>query len=82
MIIHASHGYYFFHIKMMLMMHLLNFVKEFKMKKGYFINDVRSKGREFDNKDIELFCDENGYGHNFSTPCTPQQNRVVEHNFS
>ena len=48
-------------------------------EKGYAINNVRSdRGREFDNQDIELYCDQNGFGHNFSTPRTPQQNSVVE----
>jgi hypothetical protein len=49
------------------------------MKKSYAINNVRSeKGREFDNQDIELYCDQNGFGHNFSAPRTPQQNGVVK----
>jgi hypothetical protein len=48
-------------------------------EKGYTINNVRSdRGREFDNQDIELYCDQNGFGHNFSAPRTPQQNGVVE----
>jgi hypothetical protein len=48
-------------------------------EKGYAINNVRSdRGREFDNQDIELYCDQNGFGHNFSAPRTPQQNSVVE----
>jgi hypothetical protein len=72
MIILATHGYYFLLTKMKLIKHLLNFVEEFKMKKGYAINNVRSdKGREFDNQDIELYCDQNGFGHNFSAPRTP-----------
>jgi hypothetical protein len=42
-------------------------------EKGYTINNVRSdRGREFDNQDIELYCDQNGFGHNFSAPRTPQ----------
>jgi hypothetical protein len=59
------------------------FVKHYRRiqnEKGYTINNVRSdRGREFDNQDIELYCDQNGFGHNFSTPRTPQQNGVVEH---
>ena len=48
-------------------------------EKGYTINNVRSdRGREFDNQDIELYCDQNDFGHNFSAPRTPQQNEVVE----
>jgi hypothetical protein len=79
MITLAIHGYYFLLIKMKLIKHLLNIVEEFKMKKGYTINNVRSdRSREFDNQDIELYCDQNGFGHNFSAPRTPQQNGVVE----
>ena len=49
------------------------------MKKGYAINNIRSdRGRKFDNNEITSFCEENGFGHNFSVPRTPQQNGVVE----
>ncbi|WVZ63899.1 hypothetical protein U9M48_013493 [Paspalum notatum var. saurae] len=40
---------------------------------------IRSdKGREFDNTNIEEFCDEVGIKHDFSATYTPQQNGVVE----
>jgi len=48
-------------------------------KKNVNIASIRSDhGGEFENKDFELFFDENGIQHNFSTPRTPQQNGVVE----
>ena len=48
-------------------------------KKNLNIASIRSDhGGEFENKDFELFCDENGIEHNFSAPRTPQQNGVVE----
>jgi transposase InsO family protein len=47
--------------------------------KRYVINNVKSdQGREFDNQDIKLYCDQNGFGHNFSAPRTPQQNGYSE----
>ena len=43
---------------------------------GYIISSIVSdRGKEFVNKNIENFCDENGFIHNFSAP---QQNEVVE----
>ncbi len=55
------------------------FCRKIQNEKGCNIVFVRSdRGREFDNKDVELFCDENGFEHNFSAPRTPQQNGVVE----
>jgi hypothetical protein len=57
----------------------VKYCRRIQNEKGYTINNVRSdKGREFDNQDIELYCDQNGFGHNFSAPRTPQQNGVVE----
>ena len=48
-------------------------------KKNLNIVSIRSDhGEEFENKDFELFCDENGIEHNFSASRTPQQNGVVE----
>ena len=48
-------------------------------KKNLNIVSIRSDhGGEFENKYFELFCDENGIEHNFSTPRTSQQNGVVE----
>ena len=40
---------------------------------------IRSDGgREFDNVDIDFFCEPNGIKHEFSTPRTPQQNEVAK----
>ncbi|XP_070022887.1 uncharacterized protein [Nicotiana sylvestris] len=36
-------------------------------------------GREFESKAFENFCNDQGISHNFSSPRSPQQNRVVEH---
>ncbi|GJY37250.1 retrovirus-related pol polyprotein from transposon TNT 1-94 [Tanacetum coccineum] len=48
------------------------------------LNEVRVKelrsnnGTEFKNHKLEEFCDEKGISHNFSSPCTPEQNSVAE----
>jgi len=48
-------------------------------KKNVNIVSIRSDhGGKFENKDFQLFCDENGIEHNFSASRTPQQNEVVE----
>ncbi|XP_059635284.1 uncharacterized protein LOC132277441, partial [Cornus florida] len=55
------------------------FCKRVENEKECKIKSIRSdRGREFDNQDVERFCDENGYNHNLSAPRTPQQNGVVE----
>ena len=49
------------------------------MKKRVCIASIRSDhGEEFENDKFQLFCEENGILHNFSTLSTPQQNGVVE----
>ena len=49
------------------------------MKKGVSIISIRSDhGKEFENKELENFCLENGFDHIFSAPRTPQRNGVVE----
>ena len=47
---------------------------------GSSIVSIRTDhGREFDNEtQFGAFCDANGITHNFSAPCTPQSNGVVE----
>jgi len=48
-------------------------------KKNLDIAYIRcDHGVEFENKDFESFCDQNGIEHNFFAPRTPQQNGVVE----
>ena len=42
------------------------------------VNYRSDHGGEFENYVFEMFCNENGFGHNFSTPRTFQQNWVVE----
>ena len=49
------------------------------MKNGLNIVSLRSyHGGEFQNESLEMFCEENGIHHNFSTLRTPQQNGVME----
>ena len=55
------------------------FCKRVKKQKGLPIVCVRSDhGGEFENSRFQEFCETLGYTHNFSSPRTPQQNRVVE----
>ena len=46
---------------------------ETKIKKVRSDNDI-----EFKNTNIEEYLDEEGIGHEFSVPYTPQQNKIVE----
>jgi hypothetical protein len=55
------------------------FVRRAQKEFGLPIKKVRSdNGIEFKNTLVEEFLDEEGIKHEFSTPCTPQQNGVVE----
>ena len=46
---------------------------------GVLLVSIRSDhGTEFENAQFLDFCKENGVGHNFSAPRTPQQNGVVK----
>ncbi|TYK17067.1 Retrovirus-related Pol polyprotein from transposon TNT 1-94 [Cucumis melo var. makuwa] len=48
-------------------------------EKGQKIIRIRSDhGKEFDNEDLNNFCQTEGIYHEFSAPITPQQNGVVE----
>ena len=52
---------------------LIKFYKWVQNEKGVCINSIRSDhGGEFENDRFQLFCEENGILHNFSTPRTPQ----------
>ncbi|KAL5544086.1 hypothetical protein UlMin_007870 [Ulmus minor] len=52
-----------------------NLCKCIQNEKGLSIVSIRSDhGKEFENKDFENFCLQNGSEHNFSAPRTPQQN--------
>ena len=53
--------------------------KKVQNEKSLILISVRSDhGGEFENHDLETFCNEHGYDHNFFTPRTPQQNGIVE----
>ena len=53
--------------------------RKIQNEKGFTISCIRSDhGREFENVELESFCDEQGIEHTFSAPITPQQNEVVE----
>ena len=53
--------------------------KKVQNEKCLTLVNIRSHhGGEFENYDFEMFCNENGFGHNFSTSRTLQQNGVVE----
>ena len=51
---------------------LHTFIKNYKKiqnEKGLTLVNIRSDhGGEFENHGFELFCNENGYSHNFSAP--------------
>jgi len=55
------------------------FCKIVQNEKRVCITSIRSDhGGEFENDNFQLFCEEDGMLHNFSTPRTSQWNRVVE----
>ncbi|XP_075103736.1 uncharacterized protein LOC107759434 [Nicotiana tabacum] len=55
------------------------FCKKVQREKGYYISTIRSDhGREFESRAFEIFCNDQGISHNFSSPRSPQQNGVVE----
>jgi len=55
------------------------FFKRIQNEKGVCIASIRSgHNGEFENESFHLFYEENNILHNFSTPMTPQQNKIVE----
>ena len=53
--------------------------KRLQNEKGVSIVKIRcNHGKEFENARFDSFCEKNGIKKEFSTPKTPQQNRVVE----
>ncbi|XP_075098897.1 uncharacterized protein LOC142175799 [Nicotiana tabacum] len=55
------------------------FCKKVQREKGYYISTIRSDhGGEFESRDFENFCNDQGISHDFSSPRSPQQNVVVE----
>src|ERR1044072_8308269 len=57
----------------------IKFAKLDQNEKSLKIVSIRcDHGGEFQNDEFELFCEDHGINHNFSSPRTPQQNGVVE----
>lgn len=58
---------------------IFEFFKKLQNEKGFSILRIRSDyGREFENINLDLFCDEHGIKQKFLAPITTQQNGVVE----
>jgi transposase InsO family protein len=58
---------------------LKRFLRRPQNEFGLRIKKIRSdNGTEFKNSQIEGFLEQEGIKHEFSSPCTPQQNSVVE----
>ena len=58
---------------------IFKFCKCVQDEKRVFITSIRSNHEgKFENDKFQLFCEENGIIHNFSTPKNPQQNGIVE----
>jgi len=48
------------------------FLKQVQNEKGVLVVVIRSHhGREFENENFRVFCENYGINHNFSTPSTP-----------
>ncbi|EOY26619.1 Uncharacterized protein TCM_028495 [Theobroma cacao] len=59
---------------MMHCMHFLNIVRNCKMKKRFPLLALEvTRVMNLQNCDFEIFCNENGFNHNFSVLRTPQQ---------
>ena len=53
--------------------HLKSLFNRIQVEICHLIVRIRSdKGGEFDNVDVDLFCESKGIKHEFSTPITPQ----------
>ncbi|GJR97017.1 retrovirus-related pol polyprotein from transposon TNT 1-94 [Tanacetum coccineum] len=58
---------------------LMSFIRKMENLNKVRVKELRSdNGTEFRNHKLEDFCDEKGISQNFSSPCTPEQNGVVE----
>ncbi|GJZ74072.1 retrovirus-related pol polyprotein from transposon TNT 1-94 [Tanacetum coccineum] len=58
---------------------IMSFIRTMESLNEVRVKELRSdNGTEFRNHKLEEFCDEKGISHNFSSPCTPKQNGVVE----
>ena len=70
---------FFLHDKSVVRETFKKFAKRAKNEFETKIKRVRSdNGTEFKNTNIEDYLDEEGIGHEFSVPYTPQQNEIVE----
>ena len=59
--------------------HLKSLFNRIQVEIGHPIIRIRSdRGREFNNVDVDIFCESNGIKYEFSTPRTAQQNEVAE----
>ncbi|GJU96646.1 retrovirus-related pol polyprotein from transposon TNT 1-94 [Tanacetum coccineum] len=58
---------------------IMSFIKKMENLNEVRVKELRSNNEiEFRNHKLEEFCDEKGISHNFSSPCTPEQNGVAE----
>ncbi|GKC64579.1 retrovirus-related pol polyprotein from transposon TNT 1-94, partial [Tanacetum coccineum] len=58
---------------------LMSFIRKMENLNKVRVKELRSdNGTEFRNHKLEDFCDEKGISQNFLSPCTPEQNGVVE----
>ena len=70
---------FFLHDKSIVQETFKKFAKRAQNEFETKIKKVRSdNGTEFKNTNIEEYLDEEGIGHEFSVPYTPQQNGIVE----
>nr|GEU91449.1 retrovirus-related Pol polyprotein from transposon TNT 1-94 [Tanacetum cinerariifolium] len=59
--------------------YIMSFIRKMKNLNEVRVKELRSdNGTKFRNHKLEEFCDEKGISQNFSSPCTPEQNGVVE----
>ncbi|GJU15068.1 retrovirus-related pol polyprotein from transposon TNT 1-94 [Tanacetum coccineum] len=58
---------------------IISFIRKMENLNEVRVKELRSdNGTEFKNHKLEEFCDEKGISHNFSSPCTPEQNSVAK----
>ncbi|GJU15106.1 retrovirus-related pol polyprotein from transposon TNT 1-94 [Tanacetum coccineum] len=58
---------------------IMSFIRKIETLNEVRVKELRSdNGTEFRNHKLEEFCDKKGISHNFSSPCTPEQNGVAE----
>ena len=78
MIIQGIHGYSFFMTNPKLHLASRSLPRELKMNLKWNSKIRSDNGKEFDNTNIEAYCDEVGIKHEVSATYTPQQNGVVK----